>query len=132
MTDLRKVFAEEIKKMMEAADANVVEARENLAHCNEEVDRCSVEYEKLQTEANQAQAKFGESAKAVRRMGRMQNGPAVEAVERAEIPLEQYKRAASQLPEASKALADAKYSLDTADKDLERALAEADILKYLA
>lgn len=130
MTDLRKVFAEQFKEMNKAAQANVKEADNAVTGITAEVERCLTKYENLQSEANQAQAKFGESAKTVRRMGRMQEGPSVEAVEQAEIPLEQYKCAKSQLPDAEKALEDAECRLEKAKMDLSRATADANAIKY--
>ena len=53
----------------------------------------------------------------------MQEGPSVEAVEQAEIPLEQ-------LPDAEKALEDAECRLEKAKMDLSRATADANAIKY--
>ncbi len=130
MINIRTEYAEEIARIIAAAEANKKEAIENTEKCEQVLDEHEDHLKDLVQASASSLSQFSSACKQLKKFGRtVEPDPAV-VISTAEVFLE-YGKIAEQLPEARENVKKAKGELLTARTEEGEAFAILDTLDYL-
>lgn len=113
MTNIREKYSATIAAIREDVQANIEEAKQLEKERTNEMQKRSSVVEDLRSTANVAHRSFFKVVFSILRLA-FKKAPSPEEVSRITQPCDTYMTAAAQLPEAEKALFDAKISLSEA------------------
>ncbi len=130
MINIRTEYAEEIKRIIAAAEANKKEALENTEKCEQVLDEHEDHLKDLVQASASSLSQFSNACKQLKKFGRtVEPDPAV-VISTAEVFLE-YGKIAEQLPEAREHVKKAKGALVAARAEEKEAFTMLDKLDYL-